>query len=549
MSVNRWRSLGSCRWCAVWLAVAVLAGVTTAVPASADSKPSGPPVPVLNWSACAPGSPAALAGFVCVTARVPLDYSRPTGTSISLAVVKHAATDPPHRLGTLFINPGGPGGTGTGDIPDWIDFFPTPLQQRFDIVSWDPRGIGESTPVQCFDSLATESAFLGESAFFPIGAAQQEQYIATWRWFGKQCKRRDKTLMAHVSTAETARDLDLLRRAVGEPALTYIGLSYGTFLGATYANLFPGNVRAMALDGNIAPSAWTANGARDPAVGISLRIGSDLGAAQSLAALLDQCGRVSRAKCAFSAGSPAATTAKFNALIGSLIAHPLVIGDGTLTAAELLSQVSDALDVVPAHVNPRRPAGSIQGWVGTAAALQEVWRAAGSPTAAGAATATAKPVPPRVEPFFGPEGPLSVTCGDSPQPRKARTYVDLVDRVVQRDGLIGLDALWGDEQCVRWPVSSPAAYAGPWDRPTAPILLIGNTADPSTPYANSLLMTEELANTRLLTVVGKGHAPGYGHTAFLNPSSCANNYLVSYLESGSLPPDGTVCEQDFVAFP
>jgi pimeloyl-ACP methyl ester carboxylesterase len=133
---------------------------------------------------------------------------------------------------------------------------------------------------------------------FPIGAAQQKRYIATWRRFGKQCKRRDKRLMAHVSTADTARDLDLLRRAVGERSLTYIGLSYGTFLGATYANLFPGKVRALALDGNLAPSAWTANGDRDPAVGISLRIGSDLGAGQNLAALLDLCGRVSPARCA-----------------------------------------------------------------------------------------------------------------------------------------------------------------------------------------------------------------------------------------------------------
>jgi pimeloyl-ACP methyl ester carboxylesterase len=481
---------------------------------------------------------------------VPLDYAEPKGANISLAVVKHAATDPARRLGTLFINPGGPGGTGTGQIPDWVDFFPAPLQQRFDIVSWDPRGIGESTPVQCFDSGDEEAAFLGASAVFPLGTAQQKEYIKTWRRFGKQCKRRDRTLMAHVSTADTARDLDLLRRAVGERSLTYIGLSYGTFLGATYANLFPGKVRALALDGNLAPSAWTANGDRDPDIGISLRIGSDLGAGQNLAALLDLCGRVSLARCALSAGTPAATTAKFNALIGGLIAHPLVIGGDTLTAAELLTQLSDGLDVVPAYDNPRRgPAGSIQGWVGVAAALQQVWLAAGSPTAAKTATAAANPVPPRVEPFFGPEGPLSVTCGDSPQPRKPRTYVDLVDRVVQRDGLIGLDSLWGDEQCVRWPVRSPGAYAGPWNRPTAPILLIGNTADPSTPYAQSLKMAQELANTRLLTVVGKGNTPGYGHTMFLNPSTCARNYLVSYLETGSLPPDGTVCEQDFVAFP
>jgi hypothetical protein len=158
-------------------------------------------------------------------------------------------------------------------------------------------------------------------------------------------------------------------------------------------------------------------------------------------------------------------------------------------------------------------------------------------------------VPPRVEPFFGPEGPLSVVCGDSPQPRMARTYIDRVDEVIDGDGLIGLDGLWSDEQCVGWPVRSPAAYTGPWNRPTAPILLIGNTADPSTPYQMSLQMAQQLANTRPLTVVGKGQTPGYGHTEFLNPSSCATNHLVAYLESGTLPSEGTVCEQDFAAFP
>ncbi len=485
---------------------------------------------------------------MCATAKVPLDYAKPKGTSISLAVVKHAATDPAHRLGTLFINPGGPGGTGTGEIPDWIDFFPTELLQHFDVVSWDPRGIGESTPVQCFASGEAEAAFLGDSAAFPIRVAQQAQYVATWRTFGKRCKRRDGTLMAHVSTAETARDLDLLRQAVGEPRLTYIGLSYGTFLGATYANLFPDKVRALALDGNLAPSAWTANGDRDPAVGISLRIGSDQGISDNLDGFLDLCGRVSTARCAFSAGSSAATKAKFDALIAGLAARPLAVGGETLTAAVLLSELSDGLDVVPAHENRRRPEGSIQGWVGIAAALEQVWEASGSSTVALSAKAKVGPVPARVAPYFGPEGPLAVICGDSPQPHDPQTYVDLVDSVAQRS-LIGLDGLWGDESCVDWPVKSPGAYAGPWNRPTLPILLIGNTADPATPYPNSLKMVQQLANARLLTVVGKGNTPGYGHTVFLNPSTCADDYLVAYLETRSLPPVGAVCEQDFVPFP
>jgi pimeloyl-ACP methyl ester carboxylesterase len=527
-------------------ALAVVAGVLAAAPATAGPNPSGPPVPVLTWGPCPAGSPGALNGFVCAKAEVPLDYSKPNGTPITLAVVKHAATDPTHRLGTLFVNPGGPGGTGTGQLPEWVAFFPATLQQRFDIVSWDPRGIGESTPVQCFDSGEAEDAFLSDSAFFPVGSAQQQQYIETWRQFGKQCKKRARTLMEHVSTAEVARDMDLLRQAVGDPTLTYLGLSYGTFLGATYGNLFPTKVRALALDGNLAPADWTANGDKNPPLGISLRIGSDHGAGQNLAALLNLCGEVSTARCAFSAGTPAATTAKFDALLKRLESGPIVIGTTTVTYASLLTDLTDGLDIVPAYTNPNDKNGDIQGWVGVAAALQGIWQAGDSPTALSstpAAGPTKPKVPPTVAPYGGPEGPLSVICGDAPNPRKARAYVDLVDDVLRRDGPIGLNALWTDEECVDWPVSSPAAYKGPWGHPTRPILVIGNTMDPSTPYHGSVTMAKQLANARLLTI------EGYGHTEFLNPSTCASNHIVAYLLDGNLPPNGTVCHQDSVPFP
>jgi pimeloyl-ACP methyl ester carboxylesterase len=446
----------------------------------------------------------------------------------------------------LFVNPGGPGSTGTGQFPEWIGFVPAAVRQRFDVVSWDPRGIGESTPVQCFDSGEEEQAFLGDAAFFPVGSAQQERYIQTWRQFGKVCKQRTRTLMEHVSTTEVARDMDLLRQAVGDSTLTYLGLSYGTFLGATYANLFPTRVRALALDGNVAPADWTADGDRNPPLGVSLRIGSDHGAGQNLDALLALCGQVSTARCAFSAGTPAATTAKFDALLNRLESGPIVIGTTTVTYASLLTVLSDGLDIVPAYTNPNDPSGDIQGWVGVASKLQALWQAGGSPTALASTSATgaSKPtVPPTVAPYGGAEGPLSVICGEAPNPRHPRTYVNLVADVVQRDGPIGLNALWTDEQCVHWPVSSPAAYTGPWDRPTPPILVIGNTMDPATPYSGSVTMARQLANARLLTI------QGYGHTEFLNPSACAANHIVAYLLDGHLPPNGTSCHQDSIPFP
>lgn len=534
------------------LTLAVAAGLVGATPATARPSPAAPPVPVLSWGPCADGSPAALNDFVCATATVPLDYAQPAGATITLAVVKHAATDAARRVGTLFVNPGGPGGTGTGQVTAWLGLFPEAVRQRFDIVSWDPRGIGQSTPVQCFDSVEALGAFLGDTPEFPVDAAEQGRYLETWRRFGEQCGRRAGPLLAHVSTAEVARDLDLLRQAAGEESLTYWGLSYGTFLGATYANLFPEKVRALVLDGNLAPSNWTAAGDRDPAVGINSRIGTDLGAALNLEALLTLCGEVSVARCAFAAGGPAATKAKFDALLARLAAGPITVGSGddapTVTYAGLLSELSNGLDIVPRYVNMQDPGGSIGGWAGVAASLQRIWLAAESPTpvpsvlvAPSTGTPSAPPSPPA--PYGGPEGPLAIMCGDSPQPRDPAVYRYLASAVVRRGGPISLAGLWSDAQCLGWAVTSPAAYRGPWDRPTPPILLIGNTADPSTPYLNSLKMAQELANARLLTV------QGYGHTSLLNPSSCANAAIAAYLIDGTLPPAGTVCQQDFVPFP
>ena len=153
----------------------------------------------------------------------------------------------------IFVNPGGPGVPGTEAIPAELSLFPQRLLRDYDIVSWDPRGAGESTAVQCFTNQAAENAFLGQYASFPIGQAQQRAYIAKWREFGKRCAARGGALLKHISTADTARDLNLLRQALGQPRLDYLGVSYGTLLGATYANLFPRRVGRMVLDGNVSP--------------------------------------------------------------------------------------------------------------------------------------------------------------------------------------------------------------------------------------------------------------------------------------------------------
>ena len=196
------------------------------------------PVPKLDWKSCT--EPQQL-GFDCATAQVPLDYRNPQGATLDLAVIRHLATDPDpdRRLGVLFFNPGGPGEPGTEALPLVLNFFDATLRERFDLISWDPRGVGASTAVQCFATEADEDDFFAETPPFPVGPAEQRAWSETTARFSALCGERNGDLLVHVSTAATAKDLDLLRQAVGETHLNYRGNSYGTFLGAVYANLFP----------------------------------------------------------------------------------------------------------------------------------------------------------------------------------------------------------------------------------------------------------------------------------------------------------------------
>ncbi len=256
------RPIASRRCHAAALAAVVICSTafTGPVHAPAGGAPSpSVPAPQLDWKPCVKGSP-----FDCATAKVPLDYDDAGGRTIELAVVKRKATGSGQRIGTLFFNPGGPGGPGTVQMPQNYESFPREVRERFDIVSWDPRGIGNSTAVNCFASPEEAADWAAsKAAGFPVGEKERAAFAAAYAELGRRCEQRAPELLRHVSTAENARDLDQLRKAVGEQQLTYYGISYGTYLGATYANLFPGRVRAMVFDANWDPRAWTNNASDD----------------------------------------------------------------------------------------------------------------------------------------------------------------------------------------------------------------------------------------------------------------------------------------------
>jgi pimeloyl-ACP methyl ester carboxylesterase len=511
----------------ILLAAVALAApaVSSALAASAASAPSAATVavPRLVWHRCAsPGQQ----GFQCATARVPLDYLDPRGPRIHLAVIRHRASDRAHRIGTLFFNPGGPGASGTVFLPLLFKQLPAALgalQARFDLASWDPRGVGASTAVKCRPTVEEEIRFLdgmvaGES--LPVGRAEMDRWLERYRVFDRLCAGRNRNLLRHVSTADTARDLDLLRAAVGDRRLSYLGFSYGTFLGATYANLFPGRVRGLVLDGNVNPMAYvsrqlTAN--RGLFLSTDLRQCSDQGSARDLNAFLERCGRTDTAHCAFSAGSAPATRAKYFALLGRLRTDPQ---SAKVTYAEVVSDTVSALESTA--------------WSDLAKLLQQVWTTTGQesrPLPASEPFSLPALAPPPIAasavsaPLQSVAQTFAIRCSESPNPGPAG-FRSLDRFAYDRSGPIGPWWLWAAVACASWSASAADRYAGPWNRRTAnPVLVVGNTYDPNTPHQGAVAMARQLASARLLTL------DGYGHTSGADPSACVLRAEVAYRPS------------------
>jgi pimeloyl-ACP methyl ester carboxylesterase len=365
-----------------------------------------------------------------------------------------------------------------------------------------------------------------------VGAKQEATWERTYAKFDALCAARNGSLLDHDTTADVARDMNLIREAVRAPVLNYWGLSYGTGLGATYANLFPATVGRMILDGNLNPVTWTTS---DGPLTTFLRLDSDEATASNMAAFLRLCGQASTAACAFSAGSPAATAAKWNTLLLRVSQHPVTSGHQPqpFTYAETIASV---------------PLDKVSAWPQGAALLQQLWKASSGSTSTQGPVSTGTPARSQTGPSFytRQEQSLAVLCSDSPNPRNLSAYTADAKLTYARSDGFGLQWLWQTEACAQWPGNGAEdRYTGPWDRPTAnTILLLANTGDNDLPYdQDALAMEHDLARARLLTV------QGYGHTEFSNPSTCALNYELAYLQTGALPSADAVCQENATPFP
>src|SRR6476646_8329721 len=282
-----------------WRRIATLLAVcATAIGVTAGASSAAPEK--VGWTKCH----SDLGPFQCGTVQVPLDYDQPNGATISLALVRLPASDPAHRIGSLFLNPGGPDGSGV----DFVLFagpflYNDSVRAHFDLVGFDPRGIGRSTALRCFGTPKQWGPYFTPFAF-PTTPAEELQWMNADLYLDSNCAQRGGNIADHMSTANVARDLDQLRQAIGDMELTYAGVSYGTMIGQTYANMFPGNVRAIIIDGVLDPIAWTTGRGDGSTVPFSTRLRSDAGAQATLNEFFRLCD-AGGANCAFAPHSAA----------------------------------------------------------------------------------------------------------------------------------------------------------------------------------------------------------------------------------------------------
>lgn len=498
---------------------------------SATVAASGPRS-TLGWSACY----ADFGPFECATISVPLDYDRPNGSKISIAMVRLPAAKPALRKGSIFLNPGGPGGSGVeftvfaGPV-----LFTQDVRDRFDLVGFDPRGISRSDQLRCFNSADEWSPFFTSFAF-PMTRAEFHEWVAGDRFLDRACDRKGGPIIDHMSTGNVARDLDRMRAAVGDAKLTYVGYSYGTQLGQTYANMFPDRFRAIVIDGVLDPIAWTTGRRGQSDQPFATRLHSDVGAMDSLRQFFKLCDAGGDA-CAFSGGA----AKRYAALAKTLRASPLLITDpetGEVFEYGYSNLIGDSLGALynsfswPDFANLLAALESVA-TPAASAALGSFRKAAGLMEA---------PFPEFPDYQNGLEGFPGVACSDSDNPDSYEAWWKAGIEADRDHGYFGRIWTWVSSICAEWPGADHDRFTGPWTRRTdAPVLVVGTRYDPATRYQGAQLAHELLPNSALLTVNGWAHT-----SLFL--SACADNAIAAYLIRVRTPRPGTVCEQDLVPF-
>ena len=477
------------------------------------------------------------ASFSCAVITVPLDYANPKGETISIAMKKRAATGG-HSQGALFINPGGPGDSGVSFAERAGNAFSPDLLSAYDIIGFDPRGVGSSTAITCSsnddssgstaepsasgDTSASPSASSAPSAgstasaTASAGTASSGDSYEEWaestrqsfQELTEQCASNTEpaALLDHVDTVSAARDLDILRALAGQEKLNYLGFSYGTYLASVYAETFPGNTGRMVLDGAIDPSLSLAEQG----------LGQAKGFEQALRTYVDYC--QNSTGCPLSGGTDAGVQ-QIRSLITSANSTPLPTSDPsrTMTGSDIVTALSEYLYTTEQSWPSLTSAldQAINHHDGSAFAVKEDQDSASKDNSGGAFQA--------------------VTCLDYPVEGDTATWAAQYEEAKRVAPIFGNTSVGMDLVCSVWGHNGTRKSAQIHAHGAAPILVVGTTGDPATPYAWSKSLAEQLDSGQLLTWEGNGH------TAYGGDAPCVNDAIDAYLLSGTMPKEGLTC--------
>ena len=497
-------------------AVAVTLGLSGCVPwfmpqpAPATSTPSVEEVDsslepfysqVLAWDDCDDG-------MQCTTATAPLDWDDPAAGSIDLALVRQPATG--DRIGSLLVNPGGPGGSGYEFVKDSVDYATdATLQERFDIVGFDPRGVGRSSAVACLDPAEMDTYLYGLTVAERGSDAWIQEQETSASNFAAACADKTGALLGEVDTTSAARDLDLLRAVLGDAQLNYLGFSYGTFLGATYAELYPDKVGRLVLDGALDPSTSNFEVTSTQAQGFE----------SALRAYLTDC--LAGTDCPFD-GTVDDAMATIGALLASVDASPITATDGRqLGANSLLTAIIYPLYQATAWSYLSDMFESVL--QGSADGAMQFADAYNGRNADGSYADNST------------EAFMAINCVDyayDDDPAAMRAQAAEIEAAAPT---IGKYMAFGDISCANWPYAFDGERQEIHAAGAAPILVVGTTNDPATPYVWAQNLAEQLDSGQLVTYDGEGH------TAYNKSNSCVNDAVDSYLIDGTVPATDPMC--------
>ncbi|MEU5219025.1 alpha/beta hydrolase [Streptomyces sp. NPDC020807] len=467
---------------------------------TADAKPPAP-LPAPSWKRCeAPeGGERPGSDWRCATVEVPLDHAKPGGATIPIALIRKQATDPGDRIGSLLFNFGGPGASGVDILPRAAAEYAA-LGERYDLVGFDPRGVARSSGVVCRDDAAQAAAEASVDQT-PDTPAEEAAFLKDAADFGAGCARRSGAVIPYTTTSATARDLDLIRRALGDEKLHYFGISYGTQLGGTYAHLFPEHVGRIVLDAVVDPTADSTAHARHQTVGFQ----------RALDNYLRSTGR-----------DPKAGTARIARLLERLDREPLKVGDRSLTDGLALTGIAVTLY---GQAN----------WPVLTQALEQAERGSGAQLLALADAYNDRDASGHYA--TQSHSQRAISCADSSARPTAGQAKALLPEFRRLSPVFGAFLAWDTAGwCADWPVKGERATPEASAPGAAPVLVVGTTGDPATPYEGAERMAAELGEGVGILVTNKGE----GHGAY-GTSPCVTRTVDAYLLAGKVPAYGTTC--------